>query len=53
MPKVGSFVASPFSGIELYRLPSSSRAYPMALTKKAEAYKKMFERYLPRETVTC
>ena len=53
MPKVGSFVASPFSGIELYRLPSSSRAYPMALTKKAEAYKKMFERYLPREMVTC
>ena len=53
MPKVGNFEASPFSGIALYRLPSSSRAYPMALTKKAEAYKKMFERYLPRETVTC
>ena len=53
IPKVGSFVASPFSGVELYRLPSSSRAYPMALAKKAEAYKKMFERYLPRDTVTC
>jgi len=27
----------------LYRLPSSSRAYPMAFDKKAEAYRKMFE----------
>lgn len=28
--------------IKLYRLPSSSRAYPMALTQKAEYYRKMF-----------
>ena len=27
----------------LYRLPSSSRAYPLSLEKKAEAYRKMFE----------
>ncbi len=27
----------------LYRLPSSSRAYPLSLDKKAEAYRKMFE----------
>ena len=27
----------------LYRLPSSSRAYPLAFEKKAEAYRKMFE----------
>ena len=28
--------------MKLYRLPSSSRAYPLALEKKAEAYGKMF-----------
>ncbi|MBZ0474890.1 hypothetical protein AST19_18975 [Acinetobacter baumannii] len=27
----------------LYRLPSSSRAYPLALEKKAEAYQKFFK----------
>lgn len=27
----------------LYRLPSSSRAYPIAFEKKVEAYRKMFE----------
>ena len=27
----------------LYRMPSSSRAYPMALTKKAEIYKQCFK----------
>lgn len=30
--------------ISLFRLPSSSRAYPLALEKKAEAYRKMFIR---------
>ncbi|ENW05050.1 uracil-DNA glycosylase family protein [Acinetobacter beijerinckii] len=29
--------------LSLYRLPSSSRAYPLALEKKAEAYKQFFE----------
>ena len=29
--------------LSLYRLPSSSRAYPLALDKKAEAYKIFFE----------
>lgn len=29
--------------LNLYRLPSSSRAYPLALEKKAEAYKQFFE----------
>ena len=28
---------------KLWRLPSTSRAYPLKLEKKAEAYKKMFE----------
>lgn len=29
--------------LNLYRLPSSSRAYPLALEKKAEAYKQFFK----------
>lgn len=29
-------------GLRLYRLPSSSRAYPLALEKKAEFYRQMF-----------
>lgn len=44
MPKVGAF--SEFSINEktfrLYRMPSTSRAYPLALVKKAEAYGNMF-----------
>lgn len=44
-PKVGS--SEPFSidGKEyrLYRMPSSSRAYPMSLEQKANTYRKMFE----------
>ena len=35
----------PFKPLELYRLPSSSRAYPLSLEKKAEAYKLMFQHY--------
>ncbi len=46
IPKVNSFITSSTSGIDIYRLPSSSRAYPMPLDKKAEAYRTMFERYL-------
>ena len=46
LPKVGTWVASPFHNIELYRLPSSSRAYPLSLSQKAEAYESMFHRYL-------
>lgn len=46
LPSVGTALPSPIDGIELYRLPSSSRAYPMALAKKAEAYKAMFDRYV-------
>lgn len=47
MPKVGEYVnihshAMTHPGIVLYRLPSSSRAYPLSLEKKAEAYRKMF-----------
>lgn len=44
IPKVNHFVRLE-KEIELYRLPSSSRAYPLAFEKKAEAYKEMFKRY--------
>ena len=30
--------------LKLYRLPSSSRAYPLAFEKKVEAYREMFKR---------
>jgi G:T/U-mismatch repair DNA glycosylase len=48
MPKVGTYVGIPerFNAdgeqLLLYRLPSSSRAYPLAFAKKVEAYRKMF-----------
>ncbi|MCH4156000.1 MAG: uracil-DNA glycosylase family protein [Muribaculaceae bacterium] len=44
IPKVGEFIIFKANNSELrhYRLPSSSRAYPLALEKKAEAYKGMF-----------
>jgi G:T/U-mismatch repair DNA glycosylase len=48
MPKVGPYVGIPerFNAdgeqLILYRLPSSSRAYPLAFAKKVEAYRKMF-----------
>lgn len=44
-PAVGHSTPAPALGIELYRLPSSSRAYPLALEKKALAYRAMFVRY--------
>ena len=49
--KVGTFVSVPHllnekqESISLYRLPSSSRAYPLSLQKKADAYRKMFETF--------
>lgn len=48
MPKVGTCVGIPESfnadgeQLILYRLPSSSRAYPLAFAKKVEAYRTMF-----------
>lgn len=43
-PKCGTFekVVSVIGPVELWRLPSTSRAYPMALSKKAESYRSMF-----------
>lgn len=44
-PKVGDFTEFAFEGraIRLYRMPSSSRAYPLALEKKAAAYRVMYQ----------
>lgn len=43
-PEVGGYSTFLFEGrmMRLYRMPSSSRAYPMALEKKAEKYKTLF-----------
>ena len=45
LPNVGSFVEFTFENrpLRLYRMPSSSRAYPMAVERKAEFYRPMFE----------
>jgi len=44
-PKVGIFSSFQFDNrtIRLYRMPSSSRAYPLALEKKAVSYRMMFQ----------
>lgn len=44
VPKMGESVVCEYHGhrFTLYRMPSSSRAYPLALEKKAEAYGAMF-----------
>jgi G:T/U-mismatch repair DNA glycosylase len=51
LPRVNSFVpiTDTFNKtgeqVVLYRLPSSSRAYPLAFDKKVEAYRQMFKQY--------
>ena len=49
-PLIGTSTSTYFAdrNINLYRLPSSSRAYPLALEKKAEAYQKFL-----RKSVSC
>lgn len=48
-PKVNTYVPVPAmtnhegNQLILYRLPSSSRAYPLSFTKKVEAYRQMFD----------
>ncbi len=44
-PKVGDFVEFTFEErpLRLYRMPSSSRAYPVAVEKKASTYRILFE----------
>ena len=43
-PKIGEYVEFGFEGrrMKLWRMPSSSRAYPLALEKKSEHYRRMF-----------
>ena len=44
IPKVNASVTIPPSGrLFLYRLPSSSRAYPLSFDKKVEAYRQFFQ----------
>ena len=44
-PKVGEYIETVFAGrtVRFWRMPSSSRAYPLSLDRKAAAYRKMFE----------
>ena len=44
-PQVGDYTGFVFEGrgMRLYRMPSSSRAYPLALEKKATAYRLMYQ----------
>lgn len=44
-PKVGAYSAFSLLGrtFKLFRMPSSSRAYPKPLPEKAEVYRRMFE----------
>lgn len=44
-PKMGSYSDFVLDGesFRLYRMPSTSRAYPLALHKKADAYRQVFE----------
>ena len=52
VPKVNTAVPIPNTynkdgkQLVLYRLPSSSRAYPLAFDKKVEAYKRMFDQMI-------
>lgn len=45
LPKMGECIKTEFAGrkLRIYRMPSTSRAYPMKLEKKADFYARMFE----------
>ena len=45
LPKVGESVETSFAGrpVRFWRMPSSSRAYPLSIDKKAASYRRMFE----------
>lgn len=44
LPRIGNPVHCSLGGhdFDLWRMPSSSRAYPLSMVKKAETYRKMF-----------
>ena len=46
IPKVNSQFSIFNSQLVLYRLPSSSRAYPLSFDKKVEAYRHCFSKFL-------
>lgn len=46
-PRMGEMVTTA-DGIDIWRMPSTSRAYPLALDKKAEYYRHMFDIELNR-----
>lgn len=41
-PKIGEYVCSD-TGLEIWRMPSTSRAYPLSVDKKAAYYEKLFK----------
>ncbi|MGN0219226.1 MAG: uracil-DNA glycosylase family protein [Muribaculaceae bacterium] len=41
VPRLGTMITSA-DGLDIWRMPSTSRAYPLALEKKAEHYERMF-----------
>ena len=43
-PSVGDYSSFSFDGkdMRLYRMPSTSRAYPLSIQKKADAYRRLF-----------
>lgn len=41
-PKIGEWIQGP-RGLKIWRMPSTSRAYPLALDKKAEYYSRLFD----------
>jgi len=51
-PKVGEFIETTFAGrvIRFWRMPSTSRAYPLSFDKKAVAYQRMFKQ-LPKRRI--
>ena len=46
LPKTNESISIPRSQLSLFRLPSSSRAYPLSFDKKVEAYRQMFQQIL-------
>ena len=54
-PKVGEYVEFGFEErtLRLWRMPSSSRAYPLKTEKKAEAYQRMFDDIYADELTSC
>ena len=45
VPKMGEFVEWK-EGFEIWRMPSTSRAFPLRLERKAEFYRRMFDKIL-------